>query len=116
METPIPHEDQTQINDGEEEEEIAKIDFPESDIPEVDFLPEVKPEVESGVIPELNLHHGKGSDVLVKRDLGGSRFRDRFWYHQTATTTDPTRRSLSNSSDSESEDDRVDIVTPVPGR
>ena len=93
----------TEIIDREEEEELTAIDFPESDSPGVDLQP-AKPE---------------NSDVVVKREIGSFRYRDRFRYLPTTTETKPARetstRSLSINFDSESDDDRVNLVTPGPG-
>ena len=96
------------IDRGEEEEEFATIDFPESDSPEVELKPE-----SSEVLPKT-----KTNDI--KRDIGTFRYRDRFRYLPTTTTTTPARetstRSLSINFDSESDGERVDLVTPAPGR
>ena len=67
-------------------------------------------------IPEIDLQP-VSNDAVVKREVGSFRYRDRFWYPPTTTTTTAAAaaRSLSNF-DSESDDDRVDIVTPAPGK
>ena len=96
MEIPTAHATQPEIGDREEEvqEVSVDIDFPESDIPEIDLQPE------------------ESSDVEVnKRELGSFRYRDRFWYRPTESTA---RRS-SSYLDSDSDDEQVDIVTPAPG-